>query len=244
MLTDDHVVDGFADLFLMLLSSPLPRNVFMSHSNLSRTKNIILKDHLDFIFSPSDVKTMTNMQKAKWYGGDGVVKAFDFLTKKSYSSRSVQKEEVRKGIKAQQVINKKTKRQLGVHWKISPDHPDSGSASTSSAPPANQLSLTQKWPRALSSAVAKDAPLHKKGNLKYDGDTTSSEGIEHPQPKQKNKGKEKALASDIDEDIEMTTDIWTSNESEGKVLVPDTDDDVEMSTEPPPAGPESMSPPP
>ena len=132
----------------------------------------ILKDRLDFIFPSPDVKTMTNMQKAKWYGGDGVVKAFDFLTKKSYGSRSIQKEEIKKEIKAQKLIDKKTKRKLGVRQKFSLDHPDSGSASTSSAPPANQLSLAQKRPRALSSAVAKDAPQHKKG--KYDGDTTSS----------------------------------------------------------------------
>lgn len=203
----------------------------------------ILKDRLDFIFPPSDVKTMTNMQKARWYGGDGVVKAFDFLTKKSYGSQSIQKEETKKGIRAQQVINKKAKRQLGVHQKVMFNHPDSdGSASTSSAPPSNQLSVIQKRPRALSSAVDKDAPQHKKG--KYTDDTTSSEGIEDPQPRQINKSKGKELVSDRDEDEEMSTDPPTSNGSEGQVLVPNSDDDIDMGTESPAAGSGDISPPP
>ena len=79
----------------------------------------------------------------------------------------------------------------------------------------------------MSSAVTKDAPQHKKS--KYD-DTSSSESMQDPQPICTNKGKEKALESDRDE--EMTTDPPVSNDSDGVVLVGDTDEDrdVVMST--------------
>ena len=191
---------------------------------------------------------MTNLQRIKWYAGDGAVKAFDILTKKTYGSQSVKREEIKKEIRAQQIIDKKPKRRLGVRQRVRLNHPDSDQqASTSSAPPPNQQSLTQKRPRTSSSAVAKDAPQHKKG--KFDGDT-SSEGIEGPQPRQTDKGKGKALESERDEDAEMTYNPPTSasNESDGKgeeVLVPDTDDDnVMMSTSSSPIRTGSMSPPP
>lgn len=193
---------------------------------------------------------MTNMQKVEWYGGDGATKAFDFLTKKSYGNQYVKQEEEKAEVKAQNVIDKRPKRKPG-HQKVTPalrvsKHLDSDvAASTSSAYPPSQLGLTQKRPRALSSVVTKDAPRHKRS--KYD-DTLSSESMDNPQPKSTNrdKGKDKELTSDRDE--EMTTDPPNSNDSEGIVLVPDTDEDhdVVMSTEPPPAGScrNSMTPPP
>jgi hypothetical protein len=210
----------------------------------------ILKDRLDFIFPSSDIKTMTNMQKVTWYGGDGVAKAFDFLTKRSYGNQSIKQEEMKIEIRAQKVVDKKAGRRSGGRRETTlafqvPDHHDSDKSS--SPPPANQLSLTQKRPRALSSAVANDAPQHKKGkyfNTTSSEDILSSEDMESPQPKKSNKGKGKALTSGEDEDSEMSFEPSTSNKSEGEVLVPDSDADVEMSTEALPEGPSSMSPPP
>jgi hypothetical protein len=181
---------------------------------------------------------MTNMQKVQWYGGDGATKALEFLTKKSYGGQSVKKEEKKMEISGQKVIDKKPKRKLG-HRKVTPAHQSSkhrdsdGAASTSSAYPPNQQALTQKRPRALSSAVTKDSPQRKKG--KYDDDTISGESMEDPQPQHLNKGKGKELASDIDYD--MSTDPPYSTGSE-EILAPNSDevDDVEMSAEHPAVG--------
>lgn len=76
----------------------------------------ILCDRLGIEYPGSDVKVMPEASRLHWYGGDGVLKAYDHLVDKSYGVQSMKKEMKRAEAKAQLVLDRKAAKR-GVEKK-------------------------------------------------------------------------------------------------------------------------------